>query len=144
MSKKLFYLFISLCKCLLSFYFVTFTLCSTSFFWKVYKNFVKQKLKALNESKFKNEFEKSYMPIITIVELTTIVLPIVAFECALVFMFFCMHFILKIKKIFFKWKFNTIVMIIVNVRGGRNNKHENQLLITHGKKLNLIKMFLLW
>lgn len=57
-------------------------------------------MRALNESKFKNEFEKSDMPIITIVELTTIVSPIVAFECDLVFMFFCMHFILKIKKSF--------------------------------------------
>jgi hypothetical protein len=36
--------------------------------------------------------------------------------------------------------FTTIVVIIVGVRGGRNNKGEKQLLIAM-EKVNLIKMF---
>ncbi len=54
----------------------------------------------------------------------TIVSPIIAFKPTLVPMLFHMDSIRKFKSSFLSWNFVTIVVIIVNVKGGRNNKGE--------------------
>ncbi len=85
------------------------------------------------ESKSKRGFEKSNMHVVIIIELTTIVSPIIAFEFKLVPIFFHMDSNREIKSSLQSWSLATISFIIVGVKGGRNNKGENQLLIVDGK-----------
>jgi hypothetical protein len=72
------------------------------------------------ESKSKRRFEKGDTHVVILVELMTIVSPITAFELELIPMFFHMD---SIKE--FRSSFQTIVIIIVGVRGKGNNKGEN-------------------
>jgi len=85
------------------------------------------------ESKFKRGFEKGNMHVIIIIELTTIVSSIIVFELKLVSMFFHMDSIREIRSYLQSWSLATISFIIVGVKRGRNNKGENQLLITNEK-----------
>jgi hypothetical protein len=86
-----------------------------------------------NESKFKRGFEKGSMHGIIIIELMPIVSSITVFELKLVPMFFHMDSIRKVRSSLQSWSLATISFIIVSVKGGRNNKGENQLLIVDGK-----------
>jgi hypothetical protein len=85
------------------------------------------------ESRFKRGFEKGNMHAIIIIELMTIVSSITIFELKLVPMFFHMDSIREIRSSLQSWSLATISFIIVGVKGGRNNKGENQLLIADGK-----------
>jgi hypothetical protein len=86
-----------------------------------------------NESKFKRGFEKGNMHGIIIIELMAIVSSITVFELKLVPMFFHMDSIRKVRSSLQSWSLATISFIIISVKGGRNNKGENQLLIVDGK-----------
>jgi len=77
------------------------------------------------ESKSKRGFEKSDMHVVNLVELATIVSPITIFEPKLVPMFSYMDSIGKFKNSLQNWSFVIIVVIIVGVKGGGNNKGEN-------------------
>jgi hypothetical protein len=96
--KFIFHLF---CKFLLSYYFVSFTLCWVLLPWKVCKKIIKQKLKALNDSKFKNEIEKDDMNVVIIIELTIIMPIIITFKLDLGSCF-CAWIPLKNLEVFFK------------------------------------------
>ncbi len=48
-------------------------------------------------------------------------------------MFFHMDSIREFINFIQNWRFTTIVVIIISVKGIRDSKGENQLLITHGK-----------
>ncbi len=85
------------------------------------------------ESNSKRGFEKGNMHVIIIIELMTIVSSITIFELKLVPMFFHMDSIRKIRSSLQNWNLATISFIIISVKGGRNNKGENQLLIVEGK-----------
>jgi len=85
------------------------------------------------ESNSKRGFEKGNMHVIIIIELMTIVSSIAIFELKLVPMFFHMDSIRKIRSSLQNWNLATIFFIIISVKGGRNNKGENQLLIVEGK-----------
>jgi hypothetical protein len=76
------------------------------------------------ESKSKRGFEKVDMHVVIIVESTTIVSPITIFESKLVPMFFHMNLIIKFIIFFQNWRFVTIVVLIVGVKGGGNSKGE--------------------
>jgi hypothetical protein len=73
------------------------------------------------ESKSKRGFEKSDMHVITI-ELMTNISPIIVFELKLIPMFFHMDSIREFKR---SYGIN-ITIIVVGVRGKRNNKGEKQ------------------
>jgi hypothetical protein len=64
------------------------------------------------------------MHVVIIIELMTIVSLIIAFKPTLIPMFFHMDSIREFISYFQSWNFITIVVIIVNVRGGGNNKGE--------------------
>jgi hypothetical protein len=64
------------------------------------------------------------MHVVITIELMTIMSPIIVFELELVPMFFHMDSIGEFKK-----SSNIIAIIVVGVRGKRNNKCEKQLLI---------------
>ncbi len=66
-------------------------------------------------------------------QLMTIVSLITTFELELVPMFFHMDSIKEFRSFLQSWKFTTIIIIIVDVRGRGNNKGENQLLIIDGE-----------
>jgi hypothetical protein len=54
-----------------------------------------------------------------------------------------MDFIKEFKNYIQNWRFITIAVIIIGVRGVKNNKGEQQLLMQI-EKVNLIKKCLLW
>jgi len=64
------------------------------------------------------------MHVVIIVELMIIVSLIIAFKPTLIPMFFHMDSIREFISSFQSWNSITIVVIIVNVRGGGNNKGE--------------------
>ncbi len=76
------------------------------------------------ESKSKMGFEKGDMHVVIIIELMIIVSLITIFEPKLVSMFFHMDSIREILIFLQGWSFVTIAIIIVGVRGWRNNKGE--------------------
>ncbi len=76
------------------------------------------------ESKSKSGFQQGDMHIVITIELMTIMSPIIVFELELVPMSFHMDSIGE-----FKRSSNIIALIVVGVRGRRNNKGEKQLLI---------------
>jgi hypothetical protein len=69
------------------------------------------------------------MHVVITIELMTIVLSINIFEPKLVPMFFHMDSIREFKSFFQCWNY----VIIVGVKGGRDNKGERQLLIVNGE-----------
>jgi hypothetical protein len=69
------------------------------------------------ESKSKRGFEKGDMHFVIIIELTTIVSSIPAFQLELIPMFFHMDSIREFRSSIQSWRFATIVFIIVGVRG---------------------------
>jgi len=69
------------------------------------------------ESKSKRGFEKGDMHFVIIIESTTIVSSIPAFQPELIPMFFHMDSIREFKSSIQSWRFGTIVFIIVGVRG---------------------------
>jgi hypothetical protein len=85
------------------------------------------------ESKSKRGFEKGDMHVVITIELATIVSSILAFQLELIPMFFHMDSITKIKKIIQNWRYGTLIVIIIGVRGVGDNKGEKQLLIVDGK-----------
>jgi hypothetical protein len=85
------------------------------------------------ESKSERGFEKGDMHIVITIELMTIVSLITIFELKLVSMFFHMDSIREFLIFLQSWSFVTIAIIIVDVRGGGNNKGEKQLLIENGE-----------
>jgi hypothetical protein len=66
-------------------------------------------------------------------ELTTIVSLILAFQPKLIRMFFHMDSIRKFISSIYYWRFATIVVIVIGVRGVKDNKGEQQLLIIDGE-----------
>ncbi len=92
--------------------------------WYLQKGmFVKVKFFGI-ESKSKRGFEQGDMHVVITIELMTIMSPIIAFELEFVPMSFHMDSIGE-----FKRSSNIIALIVVGVRGRRNNKGEKQLLI---------------
>jgi hypothetical protein len=85
------------------------------------------------ESKFKRDFEECDMHVVITIKPTTIVLSIPTFQLELIPMFFHMDFIRKFRNSIQSWRFTTIVIIVIIVKGIGNNKDENQLLIINGK-----------
>jgi len=67
------------------------------------------------------------------IESTTIVSSILAFQTKLVPMFFHMDLIRKFQNSIHSWRFATIAIIVIGVRGIKDNKVEKQLLIADGK-----------
>jgi hypothetical protein len=85
------------------------------------------------ESKFKRGFEKVDMHVVIIIESTTIVSSIPAFQVKLIPMFFHMDSIKKLKNSIQSWRSTTIVIIIIDVNGIGYSKGEKQLLIVDGE-----------
>jgi hypothetical protein len=85
------------------------------------------------ESKSKKRFEKGDMHVVIIIESTTIVSSILAFQLELVPMFFPMDLIRKFKNYIKSWRLTTIVVIVIGVRGVGDNKTKKQLLIVDGE-----------
>jgi hypothetical protein len=94
------------------------------------------------ESKSKRGFEKGDMHVVIMIDSTTIVSLILTFQLELIPMFFHMDSIREFKSSIQSWRFVTILVIMIGVRGIGDSKHDKQLLITDGK-VNLIKTFLL-
>jgi hypothetical protein len=76
------------------------------------------------ESKSKIGFEKNDMHVIIIIESTTIMLSIPAFQPKLIPMFFRMDSIKKLKNSIQSWRCATIVVIIISLKGAGDNKGE--------------------
>jgi len=87
------------------------------------------------ESKFKTSFEKGDMHVVITIESITIVSSIPVFQPKLIPMFFHMDFIKVFKSFIQSWRSTTIAIIVISVRGVRDNKGEKQLLIANGKGL---------
>ncbi len=85
------------------------------------------------ESKSKRGFEKGDMHVFITIESITIMSSIFVFQPKLVPMFFHMGSIRKFKNSIQSWRFATIIIIIIVVRGVGDNKGEKQLLITDEK-----------
>ncbi len=85
------------------------------------------------ESKSKRGFEKGDMDVVCTIESMIIVSAIIAFELKLVPIFFLMDSIKEIRNYFQSQSLAIVVFIIVGVKGGKNNKGENQLLIVDGE-----------
>jgi hypothetical protein len=85
------------------------------------------------ESKSKRGFKKGDMHVVIIIELTTIVSSILAFQLELIPMFFHMDSIRKFKIFIQSWRSPPIVVIVVGVKGVGDNKGETKLLIVDGK-----------
>jgi len=85
------------------------------------------------ESKSKRDFEKCDMHVVITIESTTIVLLIPTFQLELIPIFFHMDFIRKFRNFIQSWRFITIAIIIIVVKGIGDNKGENQLLIIDGE-----------
>jgi hypothetical protein len=81
------------------------------------------------ELKSKSGFEKKDMHVVIIIESTTIVSSIHAFQTKLVPMFFHMDSIIKFKNSIQSWRSTTIVVIVIGVKGIKDIKGEKQLLI---------------
>ncbi len=73
------------------------------------------------------------MHVFIIIELTTIVLSIPAFQHELIPMFFHMDSNREFRSSIQSWRYVTIAIIVIGVRGVRDVKNEKQLLITYGK-----------
>jgi hypothetical protein len=86
-----------------------------------------------NESKPKRGFEKGDMHIVITIESTTMVSSILRFQLELISMFFHMDSIQKFKSFIQSWRSATIIVTIIGLRGIRDNKSEEQLLIVDGK-----------
>ncbi len=76
---------------------------------------------------------KGDMHVVITIESTTIVSSILAFQTKLVPMFFHMDLIRKFQNSIHSWRFATIAIIVIGVRGIKDNKVEKQLLIADGK-----------
>jgi hypothetical protein len=85
------------------------------------------------ESKSKKGFEKGDMHVVITIKSITIVSSILTFQLELVPMFFHMDSIREFKSYIHSYKYVTIVVIIIGVRGIEDNKGEKQLLIINGK-----------
>jgi len=85
------------------------------------------------ELKSKKGFEKGDMHVVITVELTTIVSSILAFQLELIPMFFHMDSIKKFKNSFQSWRYVTIAIIVIGVKGVGDNKGEKQSLLLDGK-----------
>jgi len=85
------------------------------------------------ESKSKKVFEKCDMHFVITIESTTIVSSIPTFQPKLLPMFFHMNSIREFKSFIQSWRFVTIVVIIINVRGIGDSRGEKQLLIVDGE-----------
>jgi hypothetical protein len=85
------------------------------------------------ESKSKRGFAKGDMHDVIIIESTTIVSSILTFQPELIPMFFHMDSIKEFKSSIQNWRFVTIIIVMIGVRGIGDNKHEKQLLIIDGK-----------
>ncbi len=86
------------------------------------------------EARSQTEFEKGDMLIILIVESTTIVLSIIAFELVLIPMFFHFDSFKKFRSRSLQSKFSTtiIVVIVPTIRGVKSS-HERQFMIVDGE-----------
>ncbi len=85
------------------------------------------------ESKFKRGFEKGDMHVVITIESTTIVSLIPTFQPKLIPMFFHMDFIREFRSSIQNWRSTTIVVIVIGVRGIKDSKGEQQLLIANGE-----------
>jgi hypothetical protein len=85
------------------------------------------------ESKSKRGFKKGDMHVVITIERITIVLSILAFQPKLISMFFHMDSIRKFRSFIQNWRFATIALIIIVVKGIKEIKGENQLLIVDGE-----------
>ncbi len=85
------------------------------------------------EPKFKRGFEKGDMHVVITFESTTVVSSIPTFQPKLILMFFHMDSIIKFSSSIQNWRFTTITIININVRGIEDNKGDKQLLIVDGK-----------
>ncbi len=85
------------------------------------------------ESKSKRGFEKGDMHVIITIESTTVVSSIPTFQPKLVPMFFHMDLTKEFQNSIQSWKFATIAIIIIGVRGIGHSKTKKQLLITDGE-----------
>jgi hypothetical protein len=85
------------------------------------------------ELKSKRKFEKCDMHVVITIEPTTIVLSIPTFQPELIPTFFHMDFIRKFRNSIQSWRFTTIAIIVIVVKGIGDNKGENQFLIINGK-----------
>jgi len=85
------------------------------------------------ESKSKRGFEKGDMHVVITIELTTIVSSILAFQLELIPMFFHMDSIKKFRNSIQSWRYVTIAIIVIGVRGIGDNKGEKQSLILDEK-----------
>jgi hypothetical protein len=73
------------------------------------------------------------MHVVITIEPTTIVLSIPTFQPELIPTFFHMDFIRKFRNSIQSWRFTTIAIIVIVVKGIGDNKGENQFLIINGK-----------
>ncbi len=85
------------------------------------------------ELKSKRGCEKGDMHVVTTIEPTTIVSSILTFQHELIPMFFHMDSIKEFINSIKSWRFSTIAIIVVGVRGIGDNKGEKQLLIIDGE-----------
>ncbi len=85
------------------------------------------------DSKSKRGFKKHDMHVVITIESTTIVSLIHAFQLKLILMFFHMDFIREFKFSIQNWRSTTIAIIIIGVRGIKDSKGEQQLLIANGE-----------
>jgi len=85
------------------------------------------------DSKSKRGFEKGDMHIVITIELIAIVPSIFTFQRKLIIMFSQMDSIRKFRNFIWRWRSITIVVIIIGVRGVRDNKGEKKLLIIDGE-----------
>jgi hypothetical protein len=85
------------------------------------------------ESKSKKVFEKCDMHFVITIESTTIVSSIPTLQHKLVPMFFHMDSIREFKSFIQSWRFITIVVIIISIRGVRDSRGERLLLIEDGE-----------
>jgi hypothetical protein len=84
------------------------------------------------KSKSKRGFEKCDMNVVITIESTTIVSSIPTFQPKLVPIFFHMNCIKEFKSSIQSWRFVTIVVIVIGVKGVGDNRGE-KLLIINGK-----------
>jgi hypothetical protein len=75
--------------------------------------------------KFEKGFEKGDMHVVIAIELTTIVSSITTFQPKLIFMFFYMDSIRKFIIFIQNFKFRTIVVIFIDVKGHKIEKVKN-------------------
>ncbi len=85
------------------------------------------------KSKCKRGFEKGDMHVVIIIESTTIVSSIPAFQFELIPMFFHMDSIREFQNFIKSWRPTTNVVIVIGVKEVKDNKTKNKLLIVDGE-----------